>query len=652
MIKQGLLWDPEYIKELSQSFNNVISNFCECEVHRQIDLANQLCNGRVCFINLWDMEQCNISYPIPMDWTRTPNKDGEWVYALNRMEYVPSLIIAYAKTKDTRYQNVWYKLVSKQSQQYRKYNPQNGSFIKFITRLGRKTIGQRRYEVNRTLDSAIRACVLSSCLLLSRAAGLYMCDENDITDKIRKIVNELDQGFRVFDETSNWGIIILSSQIISLLITSYRLYEDEKRIQCYITRLVNTVKMQVSNSGVQCESSIMYHTQVTIYLLKVLYYCNVADVTIPPDLIEIIIKMCDFVYNITPPDNKQICFGDSDNTEMSSFFELAYNILGITKYRKFIKQKSEIVLKIDIVLSKIKNSILPENAKMLYCDAGINIMKNSFWYSVCFNTNHISGHSHGDMGEIVLYYNNWPVFIDAGRYTYRNCKLRRVLKAPASHTVLKINKGADWQFPDAWVCKKKPIHQKMGLYNNGTCSVTAMSYHSLIKKRQEAKVLRIVMMGLEDFIILDVVESSCPCEAYQNFIVSDYWNVLLETVSVKIANKGNELIVSSEQGNVLQMDTCAISPNYNELLHTSRIKIKKKVNNKACLATVVSAKKRNVSTKCIDNKVVINIQDVTDKKNGYQMVVQCEKSCVKIDTMHKDKITEEIQIIMETLHEH
>ena len=70
------------------------------EILRQ---ADSLMQNTFTFTDRWDMEPCAVPYRLdPLIWDVSPNGDPEWVYMLNRHEYLKKLLLAgwYTGTPD------------------------------------------------------------------------------------------------------------------------------------------------------------------------------------------------------------------------------------------------------------------------------------------------------------------------------------------------------------------------------------------------------------------------------------------------------------------------------------------------------------------------------------------------------------------------
>ena len=72
------------------------------EILRQ---AEWLMEQKFCFCDRWDMEPCSTVYEVsPFSWDTCPNGDPEWVYMLNRQEYLKKMLLGeYSQTDAYKY---------------------------------------------------------------------------------------------------------------------------------------------------------------------------------------------------------------------------------------------------------------------------------------------------------------------------------------------------------------------------------------------------------------------------------------------------------------------------------------------------------------------------------------------------------------------
>ena len=73
-----------------------IYTHCADEVKEVLLQADMLLNNTFIYTDRWDMEPCDTPYTISLDtWKKSPNGDPEWVFMLNRHDFLNKLWQAY-----------------------------------------------------------------------------------------------------------------------------------------------------------------------------------------------------------------------------------------------------------------------------------------------------------------------------------------------------------------------------------------------------------------------------------------------------------------------------------------------------------------------------------------------------------------------------
>lgn len=83
----------------------------EAEAEELLIRAGELMDQTFVFADKWDMEPCREPYTLTeMKWQRTPNGDPEWIFMLNRHDYLHKLMMAYYLTGNEAYTDKlkWY----------------------------------------------------------------------------------------------------------------------------------------------------------------------------------------------------------------------------------------------------------------------------------------------------------------------------------------------------------------------------------------------------------------------------------------------------------------------------------------------------------------------------------------------------------------
>ena len=100
----------ERLKIRAQEYRNgyraeeVKKEIHQAEMQEILCQADWLLERKFCFCDRWDMEPCSTVYEVsPFAWDACPNGDPEWIYMLNRQEYLKKLLMAYWYTGQERY---------------------------------------------------------------------------------------------------------------------------------------------------------------------------------------------------------------------------------------------------------------------------------------------------------------------------------------------------------------------------------------------------------------------------------------------------------------------------------------------------------------------------------------------------------------------
>lgn len=81
-----------------------IAGNCREEAEKILAQADRLMAHTFSFEDRWDMEPCREPFTLKeMIWDRSPNGDPEWIFMLNRHEYMNKLLIAGWLTGDKAY---------------------------------------------------------------------------------------------------------------------------------------------------------------------------------------------------------------------------------------------------------------------------------------------------------------------------------------------------------------------------------------------------------------------------------------------------------------------------------------------------------------------------------------------------------------------
>lgn len=462
-------------EKIFENINNYITMFNEKKVlqylkdtnqdKKIIKDANNIIEGKIVYNAHWNMEPCIQVYKISNKdiWKDTPNGDNEWCYMLNRMEYMDKLIIAYYLTKKEKYIEVWKNIVEKWNNDNLAIIKKNQRNKKIFFRVINKVFHIKNNDIStRTLDTAIRCIYLMQGLI--HLYNLKFLNNEEVIELQKKINVELKylkKMYTSFADTSNWGIIETTS-ILSCLIIQGK--QNSRLYKWAMKKLELQLKLQIIENEGHIENSPMYHNQVLISLLTLIYWSDFFKADIPEKIKDKAKTLAEYTYNIATPDNMQIELGDSDRTEISDIMYLSFLILKDRKYLCKIREHIEYkyvfyfnnIHDIDTRLHKKK-----ENFNIMqYERLGNIVVKNNLKGDYLFISNSeipfqeklkkLNGHKHADVGHFILYMNEKPFIIDSGRYTYKNNEDRKYFKSEYAHNTIIIDDKPLCEVNDSW----------------------------------------------------------------------------------------------------------------------------------------------------------------------------------------------------------
>ena len=350
---------------------------------------------------------------------------------------------------------------------------------------------------------------------------------------------------------SNWGIL----QTIPML-AIYHFFSDKMDLEeVYLfasEELKKQIETQILEDGSQFEQSILYHVEVYKALLDL---CILL-----PDLQdsfqELLEKMATYIQVMTGLDGRTLAFGDSDSTETSEILSLSAVALNKEDLLDGLDLKVDLVSLLFLGREKVKR--LQEFEKrdwqpksMIFEDSGHVCIKDEHRYLFFKNGPLGSAHSHSDENSFCLQYQGQPIFIDAGRYSYREIDERYLLKSAWSHSTCIVDGKAPERITGFWEYEHYP-HSLFCHYKewNGV--------HYIEGAYLSAEIL---MLAEDVWLLVDDIRYQGQHEALTQFILDK--DVTYQD------GKINQLKLWSEVDFDLQ-DTI-ISPKYNELAKSSKL---------------------------------------------------------------------------------
>lgn len=567
-------YDPAFVTEYMKTH-------CPGEADALLAQAGRLMEQTFVFEDKWDMEPCSTPYTLKeMTWDQSPNQDPEWIFMLNRHEYLPKLLLAYRLTGNRAYieKLEWYM----------------DHWIASNPILPEGTV------TTRTIDTGIRCMSWQFLLVHLIGEGLMgrQKAEQILETMSRQFVNMKDRYIPKYT-LSNWGLLQTAS--ICLGYEWFEAYLPGGGLREWAWKeLLAQLGLQVLPDGSHWEQSIMYHMEVLLSSMKLLALGRDGLAGDRPWLLEKVEEMSRYVMYAAGPDHCQIAQCDSDVTDVRDVLVKAgvFTGKGEFRYTGFASMDLDsawLLGRRGIEKYESLVPVLPGHTALNAEDTG-NIYVRSGWsrdshftYLQCGPLG--SGHGHADLTHISLYYEGRPFLVDSGRYTYREDDPRRPgFKSAQAHNVCVLD-GQSQGIPDgAWGYASYGEYMKNYYREQGLFRFCEMAYRGTLEGGGDYLVHRRVMMADEGlWLIVNDIKSR------GNHVMREYYHMDPE---VRARENGQEGWSLSSGESTLNLSgpgcfvkgACEISKTYNQL------------SPAVCLVRESGFSDRHVSWTCLAGK--------------------------------------------------
>lgn len=541
-------------------YRDYILSHCSKDYEKVKRSLERLMDNRFMFDSPWDMEPCSKMHQIqPMAWNQFFEDDPEWAYMLNRQEYLLQFMVGYLVEGDKDYIQKCKFFLFDWIEQAREFSPQS--------------------LMTRTLDTGIRSFTWLKLVLLLLKFDLLEEEElEQILTSLEKQIHFMREHYRAKFTLSNWGML----QTIPML-AIYHFFSDKMDLEEVYhfasEELKKQIETQILEDGTQFEQSILYHVEVYKALLDL---CILL-----PDLQEsfqeLLEKMAIYTQMMTGLDGRTLAFGDSDSTETTEILSLSAVVLNKEDLLDGLDLKVDLVSLLFVGQEKVKRLQGFEKRawqakSMIFEDSGHVCIKDEHRYLFFKNGPLGSAHSHSDENSFCLQYQGQPIFIDAGRYSYREIDERYLLKSAWSHSTCMVDGKAPGRITGSWEYEHYPhslfCHHKEreGVHYIEGAYLSVEPDLSYLHKR------KIVMLVEDVWLVVDDIRCQGRHEALTQFI--------LDKEMTYQDGKVNQLKLWSEAD--FEVEDIMISQKYNELEKGSKLVKRKSFENQMLDYTIIA----------------------------------------------------------------
>ena len=504
---------------------------CRSKAEHLLHQAEDLMQNTFVFTDRWDMEPCAVPYTVPAgQWTHSPNGDPEWVFMLNRHDYLPKLWQAAVLTGEVRYRR---KLIDS-VMDWIASNP--------LTREGTPS--------TRTIDTGIRC--MNWIQLLP-----FLLAEDALTDQeARTMIDRLSAQFANLRERyilkytlSNWGVLQTTAFCAGYAWMGQLLPPG---LEAWAWQELQTqLRLQILEDGAHWEQSPMYHVEVLnacVRLLTQLYAAQKAGLSLCQEarfaldagtssperkagpgegtgseagwLVGAVRVLSRHVLYTADPALMQLPQCDSDVTDVRDVLARAAALLsdaGIYRWGAGETLDMDSVWQLGAAGIAAFEAQRPQTPVRCSwnCPQSGTVTLRSDWtaranFTALKNSPLGSSHGHADQTHLTLYCQGKPFLVDSGRYTYReDDPLRTQLKAPAAHNVCVID-GQSGGTPDgSWNYSDYAEIIPHYFAEQGNAHFAEMTFHGSLRDGTPYQITRRLFV-LDEGVWLSVQDVICP----------------------------------------------------------------------------------------------------------------------------------------------
>lgn len=551
-----------------------------------IKKSNLLLDNTFLFEEKWDMEQCPTKYKLdPINWVQSPNGDEEWVFMLNRQEYLYQLVVAYYLTKEDKYIKKW-KFFLLDWIDKNKVDPLNPLLSL------------------RVIDTGIRCLSWVKSLLLIGDSNLLNDSELD------KIIKSLDEQVEFLKDRnrekyklSNWGVLQTTGMIASKIFTNEN-FLDDPIFKWALENYEEQLSIQLFDDGLHWEQSPMYHVEVLLSSLKLINIAKELNVELPNNIYNYLKTMAKPLIYTTKPDYKQVMQSDSDDTDTRDILVKSAMLFedGSLKFRGYPKADFDSAWCFGEKYVSIYNNlsiIIPKERNKYFEDAG-NLYLRTGWeenstFSYFHNGTLAGGHGHADLFHYNINFKGKDFLIDPGRYTYlEDNKYRNYLKSPFAHNTLVIDNNPFTEVKNSWEYYKlaEPIKNYVKL-TEGINYIEMMFLGELDNKENYLAIRKVVNIEPNIWIIVDNIKIKGSHKINKFYHMDENVNCNIEKHISNLEKDNEKIVINHFNIDDLKVKNDIISKNFNVLIDSKTIVTEKEFKDSIVSFDVIYGKENN-----------------------------------------------------------
>lgn len=483
------------------------------ETAHVLKTADDVVKHQFLFDMEWDMERTYepVCFGDKIDWGYNPGDDSEFTWQFNRHRFLICLGQAYQITGEEAYVACALDLMEQ--------------FMDSENEIERK-----RQTTWRILEVGIRAANWIKAIALIQESPLVT------QDKLSRIYDFLDCHARLIEDehypycyAGNWGM--LENHGLYLLGALMKNENSAHYRQQALSVIETGLNMQILPDGMQLEQSPMYHHEVLVCMLEVVFFARLCGDIVPETILEQIHRMMRAAISLQKPNGHQLTMGDSDDMNPQGIYALAAYLFndpvykwaaldapgfdnlwlwgsdGYNRYKQIPSQKPDwTTVQLYDSGHTILRSSWNEDADMLHFDGGL------------LGTSH----GHSDTLHVDLILDGRDVLIDPGRYTYVTKPERFAFKGTAAHNTIMVD-GKDFdEWNHSWISKTVSAQSRQLLVQKQDCNFVSAGHTGYMTLDNPVWLNRKVIQVSDDIYILADECYTSGEHAYTQFFHYDY----------------------------------------------------------------------------------------------------------------------------------
>lgn len=574
---------PNNLKE-KINLNSLIHDGRISYANDYLNNAKLLLNNQFRFQHVYDMEPSPEVYQLN-SWQESPNGDPEWLYVLKRQEYLQDLLYSYLRTNKSEY---LFKIKT---------------FI-FDWMQNNDADKSARYKTWRTIDTGIRLLNWSKPLsyLINRNI-VSSEEESQIIQSVKRQAKYLEDNYIEKYDLSNWGVLITTG--ILTFSAEHSNIIDDQISNWALDKLIQELKLQVDETGLQWEQSPLYFIEVFRSSLSVVASFNANKKFVPAEITNVLKRMLKASKFLIKPNGNLLQQGDTDSIKIADLVATAEYILD-GKFNPSYKYDFLLISLADKAEITLEQKELDENRYFDSITSGNFFFKDTnnknYWH--IYNGNLGSGHGHASSGHLDLVINDNDIFLDPGRYTYVNSHERRYLKSGFSHNVILVDNTFPTVPLNSWKFSTVVSNQRNEVAHFKVFDSVKCTY---MDKKLNYIVTRyfIWIKTTAIMVVVDIVEDSGQHLQSNNWILNPASHVKEITQNqIEISINGNEYYLFHSLKQV-ETQRQLLSDRYNQIQQTSKLIISDNFNNSNVSYTVIGKE-----------EVIAGVNHVDSMRNG------------------------------------